>query len=147
MHSLIETKQTCDIHFAPQQSLPNKQKVVVPLVRSTSQEQFCAQTIHALLTIDAQIIGYSSAEPLRQIRMSTCPIANTCEQCSVQDSAPRPNPCARREASSSVKSSSSIRRPMLNGVVRVSRIKSDGVATPNKQKVRRSRSVASVLRL
>ncbi len=37
-------------------------------------------------------------------------------------------------ASALVKSCSSMRRPMLNGVVRVSRIRSDGVATPSRQK-------------
>ena len=46
-------------------------------------------------------------------------------------------------ASSSVKSVSSMRRPMLNGVVRVSWIRSEGVATPSRQKVSRSNAGSS----
>ena len=45
------------------------------------------------------------------------------------------SPAASGAASAGVKSRTSIRRPMLNGLTRVSSISSAGVAVPNKQNV------------
>ena len=74
-------------------------------------------------------------------------------QCSTRFSSRRPtsgraeSPSDSGMASCSVKSVSSTRRPTLKGVVRVSRIKSDGVATPNRQNVRRFSSESWLRRL
>jgi hypothetical protein len=57
------------------------------------------------------------------------------------------SPIASGAASASLKSVSSIRRPMLKGVSRVSRIRSEGEATPSRQKVSRAYSGSSARRL
>ena len=116
--------------------LADEDQVVVTIASLRRQEQFVTTAIDVAGSVHATVEGDCLAEPLCQVRMRTGPEQDAAKQFPQRRPEAAPSPHARREASASVKSASSIRRPTLKGVSAGSAMRSVGEATPSRQNVR-----------
>jgi len=79
-HPSIEVKQTGSVHFRAQNSLPQKDQVVVSLARPRTEEQFFAQTIHGGGLGYRLVRSQGMAEALGQVRMAVGPVEHPAQE-------------------------------------------------------------------
>src|SRR5581483_7398969 len=78
-HSSVQIEQAGDVILVAQQSLADKQKVVVALTGAIGQKQFATDLIHAARTLRC-VFYHCLAKALGKIRMAARPIQNARDQ-------------------------------------------------------------------